>query len=285
MPTRILRDWTDSYAFDELSAEAERLFTRLIMKVDDFARYYRDPRLIRANCFPLSESIKVKEVDQWVQELIKRKLVMEYTSKSVAYIAVPKFRQRSRASNSKFPAPDGCPVDWTPPDEQEPTMKPTVEPESPNQEEIPKITKRMEQSRVVLHKLNELTGRTFRETDKNLSMIAARLAEADVTVEGCVEMIKRQVDRWSNDAKMSEFLRPETLFNSTKFDSYYASRLLPVGERPAATNSRNGSIAGSDGTAAAIAERERLHKELAESEEVPFGSRQPDISTKGSGLG
>jgi uncharacterized phage protein (TIGR02220 family) len=176
--------------------------------------------------------------------------------------------------------------DWTPPDDHEHAMKPTpVTTEDPNQDGIPKITQRMENARVVLHKLNELTGRSFRETDKNLSMIAARLAEDGVSVDGCVEMIKRQVDRWSNDAKMSEFLRPETLFNSTKFDSYYASRLLPVGDRSAASNSRNGSIAGSDGTAAAIAERERLNKELAESEEVPFGSRQPDISPEGAGLG
>ena len=55
MPTRMLRDWTDSLKFDGLSAEAERLFARLLMKADDYGRYHADPRLVRAGCFPLTE--------------------------------------------------------------------------------------------------------------------------------------------------------------------------------------------------------------------------------------
>jgi len=39
MPNRILRDWTDSDRVNSLSAEAERLFIRLIMKADDYGRY------------------------------------------------------------------------------------------------------------------------------------------------------------------------------------------------------------------------------------------------------
>ena len=59
MPSRILRDWTDSLRFDGLSAEAERLFTRLIMKADDYGRFHADPRLLRAGCFPLSENLRM----------------------------------------------------------------------------------------------------------------------------------------------------------------------------------------------------------------------------------
>jgi hypothetical protein len=55
MPTRILRDYTDSAAFDGLSAEGERLFIRLLMKADDFGRFHANPKLVKALCFPLAE--------------------------------------------------------------------------------------------------------------------------------------------------------------------------------------------------------------------------------------
>jgi hypothetical protein len=117
MPTRILRDYTDSAAFDGLSAEAERLFVRLVMKVDDFGRFHANLKLIKAACFPLAEDLHSSVVGQWLAELSKHGLVTCYVSGSGQYLALPKFRQRARASHSKFPAPDGHPTDWMPPED------------------------------------------------------------------------------------------------------------------------------------------------------------------------
>jgi hypothetical protein len=89
MPNRILRDWTDSYTVEPLSAEGERLFVRLIMKADDFGRYHADPRLVRAGCFPLLINLRDAEILHWIAECKK-------------------------AEESKFPAPDGQPKDWRP---------------------------------------------------------------------------------------------------------------------------------------------------------------------------
>ena len=75
----------------------------------------------------------------------------------------------------------------------------------------------------VLHILNEATGRHYRETDGNLAVISARLKEPDVDLAGVRKMVARQCALWK-DGEMSEYLRPETLFNKTKFDSYYAGR-------------------------------------------------------------
>ena len=75
--------------------------------------------------------------------------------------------------------------------------------------------------------LNEQAGRAFRFTDTNLKFIKARLEEPGVDLDGCKKMISRQVARWKG-TEQSEYLRPETLFNKTKFDSYYAARDLPV---------------------------------------------------------
>ena len=46
-------------------------------------------------------------------------------------------------------------------------------------------------------------------------------------IEGVKKMIVRQCKRWKG-TEMAEYLRPETLFNKTKFDGYYAARDLPV---------------------------------------------------------
>ena len=40
-------------------------------------------------------------------------------------------------------------------------------------------------------------------------------------------MIIRQVKMWKGTS-MAKYLRPETLFNKTKFDSYYAAKDLPI---------------------------------------------------------
>lgn len=82
----------------------------------------------------------------------------------------------------------------------------------------------------LLRYLNRKAQRQFRESEVSLGFIAARLKEKDVTVEGCKAMIDRQCGMWLEDSKMCEYLRPQTLFNKTKFDAYYASRELPIPE-------------------------------------------------------
>lgn len=82
-------------------------------------------------------------------------------------------------------------------------------------------------SRTVLHLLNEASGFKFREMDCSLSFISQRLSEPEVSLEGVKLMIHRQVKLWKG-TDMNKFLRPETLFNKTKFDSYYAMRAEPT---------------------------------------------------------
>jgi hypothetical protein len=114
MPTRILRDYTDSAAFDGLSAEGERLFIRLLMKADDFGRFHANPKLVKALCFPLAEDLRTNTVSAWLAELSDRELVFCYRSGAGEYLALPKFGQRTRAEKSKFPPPEGEPPEWMP---------------------------------------------------------------------------------------------------------------------------------------------------------------------------
>lgn len=79
----------------------------------------------------------------------------------------------------------------------------------------------------VLNYLNEKAGRSFRPIETNLRLIRARLAEDGVTLDGCRVMIDRQIGKWRGTPH-EEFLRPETLFNATKFAAYYDQRELPL---------------------------------------------------------
>lgn len=108
-----------------------------------------------------------------------------------------------------------------------------VKPTPPEPEPIPALTKRLSLARPVLFYLNERAGRSFRETETNLKLIAMRLEEVLDDVEGVKKMIARQVLRWGADPKMAEYLRPETLFCKSKFSSYYDNRELPVTDAPA----------------------------------------------------
>lgn len=82
-------------------------------------------------------------------------------------------------------------------------------------------------SRAALHWLNEKSGHHYRETDVNLGFISARLKEKGVDIEGVKKMIERQCRRWLGTSQ-AEYLRPQTLFNATKFDGYYAAKDEPV---------------------------------------------------------
>lgn len=71
----------------------------------------------------------------------------------------------------------------------------------------------------VLEYLNEKTGSKYRiSTTKNTEQISARLQEG-WNVDNLKEVIDKKVSEWKG-TQMEKYLRPITLFNSTKFESY-----------------------------------------------------------------
>lgn len=102
------------------------------------------------------------------------------------------------------------------------------DPESDTEADMSRLRPDMSRTKSVLAHLNLKSGRSFRETETNLSFISSRLKEPGITIEGVKTMIDRQCERWMSDPKMCEYLRPETLFNKTKFDSYYAAKDQPI---------------------------------------------------------
>jgi hypothetical protein len=110
----MLRDYTDSYAFEKLSAESERLFVRLIMKADDFGRYHATSTAISSGCFPLVGNLRSNDIVRWLDELSSTGLILRYMVNGRAYLAIVDFKQRLRTMTPKFPAPEGKSWDWQP---------------------------------------------------------------------------------------------------------------------------------------------------------------------------
>lgn len=71
----------------------------------------------------------------------------------------------------------------------------------------------------ILLYLNATAGRKFPITPQNLKFIIARLKEKN-SPELLKQIIEVKSFDWKENFSMKKFLRPETLFNPTKFEGY-----------------------------------------------------------------
>lgn len=89
MPTRYLKAGIrDSELIDSLSPLAETFYYRLLVTVDDFGRFDARPAMIKAQCFPIKESVTVKNCSDMLKELADSGLIdiYEVDGKSVLQI-------------------------------------------------------------------------------------------------------------------------------------------------------------------------------------------------------
>lgn len=69
----------------------------------------------------------------------------------------------------------------------------------------------------VLAYFNEKTGHNYRDTAVNMKFLLARLE--DYTIDDLISVIDKKYKEWKGTS-MEKYLRIETLFNATKFESY-----------------------------------------------------------------
>lgn len=108
MPNRIIKESIcTSEDIAGLSMGAEILFYHLMVKVDDFGVYFGNAQIIKNTCFPLKSSdIKLKQVESWLDELVKSGLLYSYVAEDgKRYVQFAKWakHQQVRAKRSKFP--------------------------------------------------------------------------------------------------------------------------------------------------------------------------------------
>lgn len=106
MANRILRDYTDSISVNELSEGAETFFVRLMMKADDFGKFHGNIKLLRANLYPLRDTVTEKKVMGWLDECVKNGLIKKYSVKNRDFVQINNFGQRLRSMRSEYPDPE-----------------------------------------------------------------------------------------------------------------------------------------------------------------------------------
>jgi len=108
MPTRYLKPGVrDSEAIDNLSPLAETLFYRLLVTVDDFGRFDARPAMIKAQCFPIKESVSINKCKDLLEELSKTGLILLYQVQDKPYLQMCKWDNIPRAKESKYPTSAG----------------------------------------------------------------------------------------------------------------------------------------------------------------------------------
>lgn len=107
MPSRILREGIlTSPRMAKLGWPDEVFYRRLHSVVDDFGRYYADPGMLRAACYPRQlAKVSDSDIGKWLQSIADAGLVRVYPAEDgERYLEVLDFGQQVRAKKSKFPA-------------------------------------------------------------------------------------------------------------------------------------------------------------------------------------
>lgn len=110
MPNRIIKESIrSSDDLASVSPEAERLFWRLVVSVDDFGRFDARPNTLIGQCLTaFLGRVNVIDINKWLAELEAAGLVEVYIIDDRPYLVLTKWskHQRVRAKDSKFPSPD-----------------------------------------------------------------------------------------------------------------------------------------------------------------------------------
>ena len=107
MPTRYLKPGVrDSGRIEAVqSPDAEILYYRLLVSVDDFGRTDARPLMVKSLCFPIRLRATADKCMQWMQALESAKLLILYEVDGKPYLQLTKWDNKPRAEHSKYPDP------------------------------------------------------------------------------------------------------------------------------------------------------------------------------------
>ena len=74
-------------------------------------------------------------------------------------------------------------------------------------------------SMVIIDYFNKICNKNFKHVESNLRVIRARLKEG-YSEDDCKKVIRIKNNQWKDDEKQKQFIRIETFFRASKFQSY-----------------------------------------------------------------
>lgn len=105
MPDRLIRDeLLNSERYWSVSDEAKLLYIHLILSADDTARYSGKNFTLRTRCFS-GRGMESNRMEILLCELVDQDLIRLYFVNDDRFIFIPRFKQRLRFVNSKYPEP------------------------------------------------------------------------------------------------------------------------------------------------------------------------------------
>ncbi|HEO7922169.1 TPA: conserved phage C-terminal domain-containing protein [Streptococcus agalactiae] len=90
-------------------------------------------------------------------------------------------------------------------------------------EQVKKGNPKNYEIRIPIAYLNQVTGSNYKFVDANTNLVKARFNDK-YTLDDFKKVIDTKFTDWGNDPQWSKYLRPSTLFNATKFESYLNSQ-------------------------------------------------------------
>ncbi len=223
--------WVDE-GFLSLSVPARLLFIGLISFADDYGRGLATDRCLKAKVFPADE-VTMDDVRKYLGEVTDSVNVRVYEAEGKQYYQLTKWQDHQRVphpvestipedSGMKLSSSGSVPYDnMRAPEETRLNKEINKEIKKYNVEQARRPASR-ESVRQVIDHLNTATGRRFDVNCKAAFRTVSARFHAGHTLDDFKAVIDHKVKQWGDDPKMSEYLRPETLFG-TKFDSYLAT--------------------------------------------------------------
>lgn len=224
IPNRFIKESIcTSENINSLSAEAEVLFYRLIVKADDFGCYYGNIKIIKSTCYPLrADAIKDKQIIEWLNELIKAGLVILYTADDgKQYVKLTKWEkhQQTRAVKPRFPLPQSSDITCNQVQANVPVFVfDNVFDIRNSDNDIMSDT-----YKEIINYLNEKAGTNYKHTSRKTQELIRARTNDKFTVDDFKAVIDKKVAEWKG-TDMEKYLRPETLFG-TKFEGYLNQKI------------------------------------------------------------
>lgn len=168
----------------------------------------------------------VLEYGVYVQKRIQEELA-EYHEKSETNKRIANERETKRKENitNRVPVVNEPPPNHKPitsnqePIKQSMSSSPSANIDAVALEKQKNNKKILSDARTVLEYLNKNAHKNFRDVDSTLGPIVARLKEG-YTPERLREIALYKIEQWGTDEKMSEYLRPATLYSASKCAQY-----------------------------------------------------------------
>ena len=216
---------------DKLAALAKDrdrvVYFMLYPHLDRDGRYSADPRDIKEDCIPRLR-YSPDQIAESLRALHDVGLIAIYEVDGKQYLEASRFDDfqvglhKDREAPSEIPPNPGL----TPENSGKPRTPTAKVPLNHNIKVKVKVKENVELRSAIISHLNEKTGKHFlTDSAGTVKLINSRLSEGR-TLENFKHVIDIKVGQWLGDPKMDAYLRPDTLFAQSNFESYLNERII-----------------------------------------------------------